>query len=164
MTTLWLVARYRLVTRTLAWNELNETPGETQPTDFPVNASVSGPGHSVAPMTLQTALHLHRAERTDQLADGLAELLRRPLADPFAQELVVVPARGVERWLTQRLSHRLGTGGGAGAGTDGVCAGVQFTSPWSLVSLLLAREQEDPWDPDRLTWPLLATLDEVMDE
>ena len=31
-------------------------------------------------------------------------------ADPFAQDLVVVPARGVERWLCQRLSHRLGRG------------------------------------------------------
>ena len=34
---------------------------------------------------------------------------------------MVVPARGVERWLTQRLSHRLGIGPRGG---DGVCAGV----------------------------------------
>ena len=54
------------------------------------------------------ALLLHRAARTDQLVDGLAGLLAEPSADPFAEELVVVPARGVERWLTQRLSHRLG--------------------------------------------------------
>ncbi|EUA20506.1 exodeoxyribonuclease V, gamma subunit [Mycobacterium xenopi 3993] len=54
------------------------------------------------------ALHLHRAERTDLLADGLARLLSDPLADPFAEELVLVPARGVERWLSQRLSHVLG--------------------------------------------------------
>ena len=55
-------------------------------------------------------LLLHRAERTDPLADGLGDLLTDPLDDPFAQEVVVVPARGVERWLTQRLSHRLGVG------------------------------------------------------
>ena len=53
-------------------------------------------------------LHLHRAERTDLLADGLGALLANPLPDPFAEELVVVPARGVERWLSQRLSHVLG--------------------------------------------------------
>ncbi|HET7431833.1 MAG TPA: exodeoxyribonuclease V subunit gamma, partial [Nocardioides sp.] len=63
-------------------------------------------------------LHLHRAPRADLLADQLGELLARPLDDPFASEVVVVPARGVERWLAQRLSHRLGTG----SGHDGVCA------------------------------------------
>ena len=70
------------------------------------------------------ALHLHRAERTDLLADGLGALLADPQSDPFAEELVVVPARGVERWLSQRLSHILG---GAHGG-DGVCAGVSFRS------------------------------------
>ncbi len=44
------------------------------------------------------ALHLHRAERTDLLADGLGALLADPQPDPFAQELVLVAARGVERW------------------------------------------------------------------
>ncbi|PKH40186.1 DNA helicase/exodeoxyribonuclease V, gamma subunit [Nocardioides alpinus] len=104
-------------------------------------------------------LHLHTAERTDALADGLADLLVTPLPDPFAREVVVVPARGVERWLTQRLSHRLGVGPRGG---DGVCAGVDFVSPHSLVSLLLDRDAEDPWSPDRLAWPLLAVIDDVM--
>ncbi len=45
------------------------------------------------------ALHIHRAERTDLLADGLGALLSKPLADPFAEELVIVPAKGVERWI-----------------------------------------------------------------
>ncbi|MGZ6962492.1 MAG: exodeoxyribonuclease V subunit gamma, partial [Ilumatobacteraceae bacterium] len=76
------------------------------------------------------ALHLHRAERTDLLADGLGALLSDPLPDPFAEELVIVPAKGVERWLSQRLSHILGRGHGA----DGVCAGVSFRSPHSLIA------------------------------
>ena len=106
-------------------------------------------------------LHLHRAPRTDQLADALGELLARPLDDPFAEEVVVVPAKGVERWLTQRLSHRLGVGPRGG---DGVCAGVRFLNPHSLVSLLLDRDRDDPWDADRLVWPLLTTIDESLDE
>ena len=57
-------------------------------------------------------LHLHRGTDTTVLADGLAELLAEPPDDPFAEELVVVPAKGVERWLTQRLSHRLGAANG----------------------------------------------------
>ncbi len=106
-------------------------------------------------------LHLHRAPRTDQLADALGELVATPLDDPFAEEVVVVPAKGVERWLTQRLSHRLGVGSRGG---DGVCAGVRFLSPHSLVSMLLDRDRDDPWDPDHLVWPLLATIDDSLGE
>ena len=104
------------------------------------------------------ALHLHVAERTDALADGLADLLATPLDDPFAREVVVVPARGVERWLTQRLSHRLGVGRARG---DGVCAGVDFVTPHSLVAMLLGKDADDPWEPDRLAWPLLEVIDDV---
>ncbi|HWJ09392.1 MAG TPA: exodeoxyribonuclease V subunit gamma, partial [Nocardioides sp.] len=104
-------------------------------------------------------LHLHRAARTDLLADELGTLLATPPDDPFATEVVVVPARGVERWLTQRLSHRLGAGTRGG---DGVCAGVDFLQPASLVGLLLGRAADDPWHPDRLVWPLLATIDDSL--
>ena len=97
------------------------------------------------------ALHLHRAERTDLLADGLGALLANPLPDPFAEELVLVPARGVERWLSQRLSHVLG----AGRGGDGVCAGVSFRSPGSLIAEITGTVDDDPWSPDAMTWPLL---------
>ncbi len=110
------------------------------------------------------ALHLHRAERTDLLADGLGALLADPLPDPFAEELVLVPARGVERWLSQRLSHVLGRGGG---GSDGVCAGVAFRSPGSLLSEISAvtgNFDDDPWSPDAMAWPLLDVIDRSLDE
>ncbi len=107
-------------------------------------------------------LHLHRAPRTDLLADALGELLATPLEDPFATELVLVPARGVERWLSQRLSHRLGTSGD-GTG-DGVCAGVEFRFPRSLIAELTGSRDDDPWAPDALAWPLLSVLDAAMDE
>nr|WP_212755578.1 exodeoxyribonuclease V subunit gamma [Flexivirga aerilata] len=104
---------------------------------------------------------LHRAERTGPLADGLGRLLARPLPDPFEQELVIVPTRGVERWLTQRLSHQLGAADGR---DDGVCAGVRFVAPHSLVALLTGRDRDDPWHPDRLVWPLLEVIDAHLDE
>ncbi len=107
------------------------------------------------------ALHLHRGPRTQLLADALGDLLATPLPDPFAEEVVVVPAKGVERWLTQRLSHRLGTGPRGG---DGVCAGVRFLNPRSLVALLTGILDDDPWDPDRFVWPLLETIDASLDE
>lgn len=106
------------------------------------------------------AVRIHRAARTDQLADALGELLAVPSADPFATEVVVVPAKGVERWLSQRLSHRLGAAAGRG---DGVCAGVDFRSPWSLFAAL-REDDDDPWSPDALTWPLLDVVDASLDE
>ncbi|MCW2855341.1 MAG: helicase/exodeoxyribonuclease gamma subunit [Marmoricola sp.] len=106
-------------------------------------------------------LHLHRADSTDVLAGALAQVLAVPLADPFEQEVVVVPAKGVERWLAQRLAHRLGAGQ---RGQDGVCAGVRFVSPRSLVALLTGTERTDPWDPDRLVWPLLEVIDASLEE
>lgn len=105
---------------------------------------------------MPVTLILHRAERTDALADGLARLLIDPLEDPFAQELVIVPTRGVERWLAQSLAGRLGVGPRGG---DGICAGVRFVAPYSLVALLTGRERDDPWHPDRLVWPLLEQID-----
>lgn len=107
------------------------------------------------------ALHLHRAERTDLLADGLAALLADPLPDPFAEELVLVPARGVERWLSQRVSHVLGSRPGGG---DGVCAGVAFRSPASLIAELTGTVEADPWSPEAMTWPLLEVIDASLDE
>ena len=103
------------------------------------------------------AFHLHRAERTDLLAQGLGELLATPPADPFGTDLVLVPARGVERWLSQRLSHLLGA-----EHNDGVCAGVRFRSPRSLIAELTGDADADPWDPDALTWPLLAVIDDAV--
>jgi exodeoxyribonuclease V gamma subunit len=105
-------------------------------------------------------LHLHRAERTDLLADGLGALLADPLPDPFAEELVLVPARGVERWLSQRLSHILG----AGHGNDGVCANVSFRSPGSLIAEITGTVDDDPWAPDAMTWPLLEVIDNSLDQ
>lgn len=107
------------------------------------------------------ALHLHRAERTDLLADGLGTLLTVPPPDPFAQDLVLVPARGVERWLSQRLSHRLGAGPDRG---DGVCAGVAFRSPASLIAELTGTTDDDPWSPEAMTWPLLQVIDCSLDQ
>ena len=110
---------------------------------------------------MPVTLILHRAERTDVLAEGLARLLIDPLEDPFAQELVIVPTRGVERWLAQSLAGRLGVGPRGG---DGICAGVRFVAPYSLVALLTGRERDDPWHPDRLVWPLLEQIDAHLDE
>jgi exodeoxyribonuclease V gamma subunit len=111
-------------------------------------------------------LHVHRSERADRLVDGLAEVLHGPPPDPFDAEVVAVPAKGVERWVTQQLSHVLGVSPGE---QDGVCANVLFPHPSALVADALARAagikpDDDPWKPDRLVWPLLETIDQCAPE
>ncbi len=69
----------------------------------------------------------------------------------------MVPARGVERWLAQQLSHSLGSM----AGDDGVCAGLQVMAPQSFISLLLGRDRDDPWQADLLVWPTLEAIGDL---
>lgn len=126
-------------------------------------------------------LYLHRAERTDTLADALAEILAEPLEDPMRTEVVAVPARGVERWLGQRLATRLGRGAGpatSGPGaepTDGIAANIDFSSPAALTDAVIASATADltdaasadagaAWRADALVWPVLAVLDDSLDD
>jgi exodeoxyribonuclease V gamma subunit len=111
-------------------------------------------------------LILHRSQRADGLADALGALLARPLDDPFAPEVVAVPTRGMERWLTQVMSGVLGASAGRG---DGICAGVEFPFPQRLIGDVVAATSgidptEDPWLPDRAAWPLLEVVQDCLDE
>ncbi len=89
-----------------------------------------------------------------------------PLADPFEREVIAVPAKGVERWLTQRLSHVLGAGD---SGHDGVAANIEFPSPNRLIDQALAAAtgyevDDDPWHPSRMLWTLLQVIDDCLAE
>ncbi len=69
-----------------------------------------------------------------------------------------MPTRGMERWLTQRLSDRLG-----------VCANVAFPFPRTLAGSAVATATgldpaEDPWLPERMVWPLLEVVDAALEE
>src|SRR5215213_6061639 len=115
---------------------------------------------------LRAVLHIHRAERADGLVEALGALLAAAPDDPFAREIVSVPTRGMERWLTQRLSSRLGAAPGR---ADGVCANVAFPPPHRLVGDAVAAAsgidpETDPWLAERIVWPLLDVIDEAIDE
>ena len=84
--------------------------------------------------------------------EALASILAVPLGDPFEPEVVAVPSRGIERWLSQQLSNVLGASG-SGRG-DGVCANVEFPFPGRLVGVALQAATgidpvTDPWSPER---------------
>ena len=92
---------------------------------------------------------------------ALADLLREPLEDPLTPECIAVHSRGIERWIAQELSTRLGTGR---LGADGIAANIDFPFPGRLVRRAVATasgtDGDDPWLPERSTWPLLAILDD----
>src|ERR1700712_2335776 len=103
-------------------------------------------------------LQIHRAERADGLVEGLRAVLAEPLPDPFATEVVAVPTRGMERWLTQRM-----------ASAFGICANVDFPFPRRVIGDAVAAASgidpdADPWRPERAVWPLLEVIDECADE
>jgi exodeoxyribonuclease V gamma subunit len=111
-------------------------------------------------------LVIHRATRADRLADALGSLLHAPLPDPLAPDLVAVPTRGMERWLTQHLSAALGASPDR---ADGVCANVLFPSPHDLVTGAVAAASgvapdRDPWRPERSVWQLLEVVDACLGE
>ncbi|WP_337059986.1 exodeoxyribonuclease V subunit gamma [Kineococcus sp. G2] len=114
-------------------------------------------------------LHVHRSTSADALLEALADLLAVPAdgADPFTPELLAVGAAGTERWLAQRLSHRLGA---SAAGDDGVCARVDLRRPAELLDEVVAAlgpryaDSLAAWDPDALPWHLLRVLDGIAGE
>src|SRR5919107_468229 len=88
-----------------------------------------------------------------------------PLKDAVrrAEDVVAVPAKGVERWLAQRLSTVLG----AGPAGDGICSGVVFPPAGRLVAEALAAARgtdprDDPWA--NAGWPLLEVIDGCLGE
>ena len=99
----------------------------------------------------------------------------------MGREVVAVPTRGVERWLTQRLSHRLGARTGE---SDGVSANIDFPFPGTLIAATMTAvgglgprthgaggygagrpgTHPDPWSPERSVWPLLQLVDDHIDD
>ena len=84
----------------------------------------------------------------------------------MAPEVVSVPTRGIERWLTQRLSAHLGAHEGR---QDGVCANIAFPFPGTLVNGALgcaagSDPDTDPWLPQRAVWPLMEVVEEHFDD
>ena len=93
-------------------------------------------------------------------------MLAHAPADPFAADVVAVPTRGMERWLTQHMSAVLGA---SPQRSDGICANVLFPTPHRLTTDAAAAAcaidpARDPWLPERAVWPLLAIVDESLHE
>ncbi len=86
-----------------------------------------------------------RAARSDVLARDLADRLAGASPDPFGRALVVVPTRGIERYLTQTIADR-----------NGIAANIDFPSPDRFLAMTGGT---DAWAPERVVWPVLAMID-----
>src|ERR1700744_6431984 len=118
----------------------------------------------VSPGYAEEVLHVHRAPRADRLASALAAMLAHAPADPFAADVVAVPTRGMERWLTQHMSAVLGA---TPRRADGICANVLFPTPHRLTADAAAAACEidparDPWLAESAVLPLLTIVDAAL--
>jgi len=110
-------------------------------------------------------LILHRASRTEVLADALAAQLRARLpANPLAAQRVVVAHPGLGRWLLQRLAALRGADG-----SPGIAANLVFELPGAWLARLMAELLDEPlleagpYQREHLRWLLheeLPQLDE----
>jgi exodeoxyribonuclease V gamma subunit len=101
--------------------------------------------------------HLYRSNRVERLAGALREVVREPLASPFARECIVVQGPGMERWLSAQLARGLG-----------VWANPWFPFPRTIVELLLDTvlgplPDETRWyAPEALTFRIARVLPELL--
>ncbi len=104
-------------------------------------------------------LTVYRSNRAEWLAELLAQQLRVSPPSVFDVANVVVNTWPTSRWLGEQLAL-----------VNGISAQVRFPFPGSylrnLVRIVLEREDdvEDPWQRERLVWPLIDLLPEFLEK
>ncbi len=98
------------------------------------------------------AFRLFTSNRMEELAAGLAGLAGQPLKDPLAPEIIVVQSRGMDRYLSLRLSE-----------AHGVWANCRYPFPSAYVTelagvLLPEAELNRLYERDVLTWRIHEIL------
>ncbi|CAL1240247.1 exodeoxyribonuclease V subunit gamma [Candidatus Methylocalor cossyra] len=96
-------------------------------------------------------LRLYQSNRLERLAQALAADYRPP-PSPFEPDVVLVPSRGLGRWLALRLAERLG-----------ICGNLRFMLPaewiWELVRALFGElPRRSPFSADVLSFRIMAWL------
>jgi len=110
-------------------------------------------------------MYLYSADRAEDLAGKLAEILGDIPDDPFTPEWIAVPTDGMRRWLLLELARHLGTSGPAGG--DGVAANMIRAYPGTLRSAVLNASRlddgPDQWEIARMVWSLLTVFERLDD-
>ncbi len=101
-------------------------------------------------------LYLHRSNRLENLGDLLAGVLREPLADVFAADVVIVQSLGVRRWLSLELARRMG-----------ITMNCEFPFPAGFAHRLFRATApglgaDSAFDRDVLPWRILTALQALL--
>lgn len=96
--------------------------------------------------------------RGETVAETVTSWVGRPLSDPFASQLVVVPGPGHARWLSQEVARRWG-----------ITAGIEFLTfgQWQARlrgDLGIVPEGVDPWSVQALALTLTEILTGLRDD
>ena len=99
-------------------------------------------------------LHLHHANRLEDLAEVLRRNLETPLSEALQPEIIAVPGTAISEWLTIRL-----------AATTGISANMQWLLParllWQIFRDTLAEVPDaNAFSADVLAWRVLPALEE----
>jgi exodeoxyribonuclease V gamma subunit len=101
-------------------------------------------------------LKLHFSNQLENLGEQFAKLVSSPLDSVFAEEQIIIPNAGMQRWLCLQMAQQLG-----------ICANYHFFSPeeymWKLLRQIVANiPQKDPSQPEILRWRLASLfLDKI---
>ncbi|WP_083234220.1 exodeoxyribonuclease V subunit gamma [Candidatus Marithrix sp. Canyon 246] len=99
-------------------------------------------------------LHIHTSNRLEHLSLALAEVIKDPLSNPFAQETVVVQSQGMERWISMELARHLG-----------VWANGSFPFPNLMLWRLFTRFSEtSKFEPEVMLWSLMEILPKYLSQ
>ncbi|KGG15415.1 MULTISPECIES: exodeoxyribonuclease V subunit gamma [unclassified Prochlorococcus] len=102
-------------------------------------------------------LTVYRSNRSEWLAELLAEQLRVNPPGPLETVEVMVNTWSTSRWLSEKI-----------ATVNGICAEVDFPFPNTylrkLIQLYLGLElsTEDPWQKNKLAWSIIDVLPELL--
>jgi exodeoxyribonuclease V gamma subunit len=97
-------------------------------------------------------LRLYASNRLENLAQALAEGVRRPLRSPLDPEIILVQSQGMARWLKLQLARH-----------HGICSNCRFPFPRAfscdaLRAVLGDLPAEEAYDPELLTWQVMKQL------
>ena len=98
------------------------------------------------------AIDVVSALSADKLLPLLAERLSKPLDDPFAPDIVVVPGIGIADWIQEQLSLKFGP--------RGIVANTKFWLPNEFNAIVSASADHGVKKPDAsaLQWAIFEHL------
>ncbi len=111
---------------------------------------------NVNPIPPSPAMLLHTSNRMELLADALAEIVGQPSDSLLTPEIIVVPNRGMARWLSMQLADRLGIWGN-----------TKFLFPDHFAGELFRRAFPDlpeasVFDGELLPWRIMSALSDEL--